>query len=114
MKLKIKSKLFYYFLFIFIIFLSILFSLPNNSFASYPKLINKIISAFEKVEEYIVAISTPAAAVSIGCGFLMQKFSFGDEERIRTGKKLIRTSFISYAFIISLDLIVSLIKSLIS
>ena len=45
---------------------------------------------------------------------MMQKFSFGDEERIRTGKKLIRTSFLSYAFILSLDLLVSLIETLIS
>ena len=44
----------------------------------------------------------------------MQKFSLGDEERIRGGKKLVRTSFISYAFVLSLDLLVSLIESLIT
>ena len=44
----------------------------------------------------------------------MQKFSLGDEERIRAGKKLIRTSFVSYAFVLSLDLIVSLIETLIT
>lgn len=113
-KIKIKPKIFYYLLFILNIFLCILFSFSGTCFAGYPKLVNNIVSAFEKVEKYIVAIATPAAAVSIGCGFLMQKFSFGDEERIRTGKKLIRTAFISYAFIISLDLIISLIESLIS
>ncbi len=113
-KIKINSKIFYYSLFTFNIFLCILFSLSGSCFAGYPKLVNNIVSAFEKVEKYIVAIATPAAAVSIGCGFLMQKFSFGDEERIRAGKKLIRTAFISYAFIISLDLIISLIESLIS
>lgn len=113
-KIKFKSKVLYYFLFILAIFLCILFSFSNICLAGYPKLVNNIISAFEKVEKYIVAIATPAAAVSIGCGFLMQKFSLGDEERIRGGKKLIRTAFISYAFIISLDLIISLIESLIS
>ena len=113
-KIKFKSKIFYYFLFILYIFLCIFFSFSGTCFAGYPKLVNNIVSAFEKIEKYIVAISTPAAAVSIGCGFLMQKFSFGDEERIRTGKKLIRTAFLSYAFIISLDLIISLIESLIS
>lgn len=98
-----------------IIILSFIFLLFFNIpvFAGYPKLVSNIISAFEKVKSYIVGIATPAAAVSIGCGFLMQKFSFGDEEKIRTGKKLIRTSFLSYAFILSLDLIVSLIESLI-
>lgn len=44
----------------------------------------------------------------------MQKFSLGDEERIRAGKKLIRTAFISYAFVLSLDLIISLIETLIT
>lgn len=112
--MKSKIKIFYYFLFTLIIFLFFLFCFSSPCFASYPKLVSKIISAFEKVKDYIVAISTPAAAVSIGCGFLMQKFSFGDEERIRSGKKLIRTAFLSYAFIISLDLIVSMIENLIS
>lgn len=111
--MKVKSKFFYYFLFILIISIILIISFPSNCFAIYPKMVSKIISAFEKVQTYIVAISTPAAAVSIGCGFFMQKFSFGDEERIRTGKKLIRTSVLSYAFIISLDLIVSLIETLI-
>ena len=112
--MKFKSKFFNYFLFTLIIFIIFLFNFSSPCFAAYPKMVSKIISAFEKVKDYIVAISTPAVAVSIGCGFLMQKFSFGDEERIRTGKKLIRTSFLSYAFIISLDLLVSLIESLIS
>ena len=44
----------------------------------------------------------------------MKKFSFGDEERIRTGKKLIRTSLFSYGFILAIDLILSAIKSLIN
>ena len=111
--MKVKFKFFYYFLFILNISIIFLFSLPSSCFALYPKMVSKIITAFEKIQSYIVGISTPLAAVSIGCGFLMQKFSFGDEERIRTGKKLIRTSFVSYAFIISLDLIISLIETLI-
>lgn len=112
--MNLKKKLFYYLLFIFNIFIIILFFGFVPNLYAYPKLVSNIISAFEKVKNYIVGISTPAVAVSIGCGFLMQKFSFGDEERIRTGKKLIRTSFLSYSFILSLDLLVSLIENLIS
>lgn len=108
------KKIFYYGLFITFISLVILFSLSTYSFASYPKLVNKIISAFNNIKSYIIAIATPIAAVAIGSGFLMQKFSFGDEERIRTGKKLIRTSIVSYAFILVLDLIISLIETLIN
>lgn len=107
------KKFLYYFLFTIFIFIIFLFSFYSFSFAAYPKLVNKIIDVFENIQSYIVAIATPVAAVAIGSGFLMQKFSFGDEERIRTGKKLIRTSIVSYAFILTLDLIISLIKSLI-
>lgn len=107
------KKFLYYCLFILIITLSILFTFVLPSFAGYPKLINKLVSAFESIKSYIIAIATPIAAVAIGSGFLMQKFSFGDEERIRSGKKLIRTSIISYAFILLLDLIINLIQSLI-
>ena len=107
------KKILYYSLFILLIFVIILFSFNSYSFAAYPKLVIKIIDAFENIQSYIVAIATPVAAVAIGSGFLMQKFSFGDEERIRTGKKLIRTSIVSYAFILALDLIISLINTLI-
>lgn len=44
----------------------------------------------------------------------MKKFSFGDEERIRTGKKVIRGSLFSYAFILAIDLILSAIAILVS
>ena len=45
---------------------------------------------------------------------MMKKFSFGDEEKIRTGKRLIRGSLFSYAFILAIDLVLSLINTLIS
>ena len=43
----------------------------------------------------------------------MRKFSFGDEEKIRTGKKLIAGSLFSYAFILAIDLVLSAIQSLV-
>lgn len=104
----------YYILFTFILFIILLFSFSTFSFGAYPKLVTKLVSAFEKIETYIVAIATPAAAISIGAGFLMQKFSFGDEERIRTGKKLVRTSIVCYAFVLLLDLILSAIQALVA
>lgn len=107
------KKILYYALCIFSLSLIFLFSLSTSSFCAYPKLVNKIVDAFEDIKSYIVAIATPLAAVAIGSGFLMQKFSLGDEERIRGGKKLIRTSVVSYAFILALDLIINLIKTLI-
>ena len=67
---------------------------------------------FESIEEWILKISTPAAAVAVGSGVFMKKFSFGDEEKIRTGKKIIKGSLFSYGFILAIDLILSAIKSI--
>ena len=109
-----KKKKFY-FLFIFILFFILLFNFVSISFGwGDPQIVTKINSAFESIKEWILKISTPAAAVAVGTGAFMKKFSFGDEEKIRTGKKLIKGSLFSYAFILAIDLILSAIKSLIS
>lgn len=62
--MKIK-KIFYYTLFILSVSLCIVLCLFNISEAGYPKLVNKIVSAFENIKDYIVAIATPIAAVAI-------------------------------------------------
>ena len=100
---------------IFILFFSmiLLFDFNSNIFAATPKLVSKIESAFHNIESWILKLSTPAAAVAVGTGIFMKKFSFGDEERIRTGKKIIRSSLFSYAFILAIDMILAAIKSLI-
>ena len=90
------------------------FILENVSLAAEPKLISTLNNAFEKIEGYIIKISTPAAAVAVGTGVLMKKFSFGDEEKIRTAKRLIRGSLFSYGFILCIDLTLSLIKTLLT
>ena len=99
--------------FTFILATYIMFILSTSTFASTPKLVNKINDAFEDIEGWIIKISTPAAAVAVCTGALMRKFSFGDEEKIRTGKKLITGSLFSYGFILAIDLILSAIQSLI-
>jgi hypothetical protein len=87
--------------------------LGGNTFAATPKLVSKIENAFKDIEGWILKLATPAAAVAVGTGIFMKKFSFGDEERIRTGRKIIRSSLFSYAFILAIDLILAAIKSLI-
>ena len=101
--------------FLFTVLLStyIILILSTTVFGSTPKLVTKINDAFEDIEGWIIKISTPAAAVAVCTGALMRKFSFGDEEKIRTGKKLITGSLFSYAFILAIDLILSAIQSLI-
>ena len=70
-------------LFTFFIILIILIFYSNNVFAADPKLISKLDSAFQKIEKWLIKLATPAAAVAVGTGIFMKKFSFGDEERIR-------------------------------
>ena len=112
--MKKKKKLF---LFIFTFLLTIIFIFYfTEIYAALgdPKLISKINSAFETIEGWLLKIATPAAAVAVATGVFMKKFSFGDEERIRMGKKIIKGSLFSYAFILAIDLILSAIKSLIT
>lgn len=112
----LKFKKFIFFL-LFALLLSIILFIIFDNFCfalGEPKLVSKINSAFENIENWILKLSTPAAAVAVGTGVFMKKFSFGDEDRIRTGKKIIKGSLFSYAFILAIDLILSAIKSLIS
>ncbi|MCL2860377.1 MAG: pilin [Oscillospiraceae bacterium] len=93
-------------LFILIIIIS------TTCHAADPKIVTTIKTAFESITAWIIKIATPAAAVAVGTGVFMKKFSFGDEEKIRTGKRLIRGSLFSYAFILAINLILSAIQTL--
>lgn len=109
------NKKFFYLTFTSILSLIFLHTFTSISFAwGDPQIVSKINSAFESIESWLLKIATPAAAVAVGTGIFMKKFSFGDEEKIRTGNKLIKGSLFSYAFILAIDLILSAIKSLIS
>jgi len=110
----LNKKIFYLF-FIILLFLLFYVTFFSTSYAlGDPQIVSKINSAFQSIEKWILKVSTPAAAVAVGTGVFMKKFSFGDEERIRIGKKIIKSSLFSYAFILAIDLILSAIKSLIS
>ena len=98
------------FIFIFLILFNLLFI--SESYAADPKIVNKLNSAFESIEEWLLKLATPAAAVAVGTGIFMKKFSFSDDERMRLVKKLIKNSLFSYGFILALDLILAAIKSL--
>ena len=102
--------------FLFILIIYFLFIFSNNSFSAWgePELISKLNNSFEAIRDWLIKLSTPAAAVAVGTGVFMKKFSFGDEEKIRTGKKLIKGSLFSYAFILAINLILAAIKSLIN
>lgn len=110
-KQKVK---FYIKIILILVAFFVCFTLVNNSFgASTPKLVSTMEKAFENIESWIMKLATPMAAVAVGSGLFMQKFSLGDEEKIRTGKKLVKTALFSYAFVLALDLVLSAIQSLI-
>ena len=106
-------KKYLYFIILPILVFFIFFFFENSSFAATPKIITTLTKAFEDIEDWLLKLATPAAAVAVGVGVFMKKFSFGDEERIRTSKKIIKGSLFSYAFLLALDLILQAIKSLI-
>ena len=106
------KKIFLLIFCLFFIFI-ILFSLQMPTYCSTPKIVSKLTDAFEDIESWFLKLATPAAAVAVGTGIFMKKFSFGDEERIRTSKKIIRGSLFSYGFLLALDLILQAIKSFI-
>ena len=92
----------------------LIFLFINTScFAATPKIVNTLKKAFENIEDWLLKLATPAAAVAVGVGVFMKKFSFGDEEKIRISKKIIRGSLFSYGFLLALDLILQAIDSLI-
>lgn len=104
------------FLLIFTAFVSLVFvfSFNNIAFAADPKLVSTLTGAFTKLESYIVKIATSFAAVAIATGLLMRKFSLGDEKKIYRANCLIKGSIASYVMIICIDLILSLISTILS
>lgn len=111
-----SKKLFFtlFFIIIFTIFLLNANQVQAGLFDGAPAIVDKLNSAFEKIENWMLKLATPAAAVAVAVGVFMKKFSFGDEERIRTAKKVIRGSLFSYGFILVLNLILSAIQTLLA
>ena len=106
------SKKNYLFIFFISFFLIFYFNLSTISNAAYPALISTIFNAFDKIKSWLIRLATPAAAVAVGTGLFMRKFSFGDEEKISKKKNLVKGSIFSYAFILLLDLILSAVQGL--
>ena len=108
-----KNKFIKFFLFCIFIIISFVFISSSSSYAATPKLVNKLSSAFDDIQGWLIKLATPAAAVAVGVGLFMKKFSFGDEERIRSAKKIIRGSLVAYGILLALDLILAAIKGLV-
>lgn len=96
-------------IFIFLIILSIY----HVYGASDPTLVTKLNTAFKKIQGYLVKLATPIAGIAIAAGVLMRKLSFGDEEKMIKGKKVIVNAIVGYAIILSIDLIIKFVDALI-
>ncbi|MDO4282119.1 MAG: pilin [Clostridia bacterium] len=95
------------------LFLFVLFIFGNNVYAKTdPTLVNKLNTALKEIQGYLVKLSTPAAGVAIASGALIRKFSFGDEEKMRIGKKVIINAIFCYGIILSLNLIIKFIETI--
>lgn len=111
--MKKKKYFFIKFIIILVIVLIHISFIHSSLAAGTPKLVSTLEKAFQSIESWLIKLATPMAAVAVGSGLFMQKFSFGDEEKIRTGKKLVKTALFSYIFILAIDLVLSAIESLI-
>jgi len=61
---------------IFILFIIFLIFFSSSTFAAYPKLVSKLINGFETIKEWIIKISTPAAAVAVRYWDFYEKIQF--------------------------------------
>lgn len=78
-----------------------------------PTLVNKLNSALKKILSYLEKLATPAAAVAIATGAMIRKFSFGDEEKLVIGKRVIVNAIVGYAIILLIDYIIKFVEALV-
>jgi len=81
--------------------------------ATTPTLVTKLNSALKKILEYLEKLSTPAAGVAIATGVLIRKLSFGDEEKMVIGKRVIINAIVGYLIIQLIDLIIKFIEGIV-
>ena len=60
-----KNKKLFFLISIIILFIIFLFSFSQNSFAADQKLVNTLKKAFEQIEDWLLKLATPAAAVAV-------------------------------------------------
>ena len=81
--------------------------------ATNPTLVTKLNTAMKKILSYLETLATPIAGIAIASGVLMRKLSFGDDEKMIKGKKIIINAIVGYGIILSIDLIIKFVDSLI-
>lgn len=95
-----------------IIFLIIILNISCIFGASDPTLVTRLNSAMKKILKYLEKLAVPIAGVAIASGVIMRKLSFGDEEKMLKGKKVIINAIVGYGIIISIDLIIKFVDAI--
>ena len=91
----------------------VLFSTSFVFAATTPTLVTKLNTALKKILEYLEMLSTPAAGVAIATGVMIRKLSFGDEEKMVIGKRVIINAVVGYLIIQLIDLIIKFIEGIV-
>ena len=91
----------------------LIFSTSYVFAATTPTLVTKLNTALKKILEYLEKLSTPAAGVAIATGVLIRKLSFGDEEKMVIGKRVIINAIVGYLIIQLIDLIIKFIEGIV-
>jgi len=80
---------------------------------STPTLVTRLNTALKKILSYLEKLAFPAAGVAIASGVMIRKFSFGDEEKMIVGKKVIVNAILGYAIILMINLILKFVEALV-
>lgn len=110
---KIKNKVVLLKIFVSVLVVVIFISITDyTNAATTPGLVSKMGTAFNSIKEYLVKLSGPIAAVAIVTGIIIRKLSFGDEEKMVMGKRVIVNAIGGYFVILLVDLIIKFVEAL--
>lgn len=93
--------------------LVLMFNFVAAATISTPTLIRKLNSALGKIKSWFEKLALPASGVALAVGIFVRKFSFGDEQKLALGKKIIVNAVVGYAMILCIDMILRTIQALV-
>ncbi len=91
----------------------IVVSVPSLEAASTPTLVTKLNTALKKILSCFEKLAPAAAGVAIASGVMVRKFSFGDEQKLILGKRIIVNAILGYAIILLIDVILKFVDNLV-
>lgn len=101
-------------LYMVIILVGIMILVGGEVFAATtPTLVTKLNSALKKILDYLEKIAPAASGVAIASGVMVRKFSFGDEQKLILGKRIIANAILGYGIILLIDVILKFVDSLV-